>query len=135
LCGFDQAIATWQRLAEAGIGEAVVSNSDRTIVDINLRSVRLVRPAMVTIARNDVRRGKPDPEGYLRAAWLLGTAPEECLIVEDSTSGAAAALASGIATVFVPHATVPVPAGVTGSSDMRELEEMVLGRARLEVPA
>ncbi|MFB2551922.1 HAD family hydrolase [Ensifer soli] len=129
LRGFDAAIACWRRFEATGIAQAVVSNSDRLIMDVNLRAVGLARPGLVTVARNDVRKGKPDPEGYHRAAHLLGAAPGACLIVEDSLSGAAAGLASGMPVVFVPHATVPAPAGVRPLSGMEELEEIVLGPA------
>lgn len=126
LRGYSDAVYSWRRFEAAGIRQAVVSNSDRAIVDINLRAAGLIRPGLITVSRNDVRLGKPDPEGYLRAAWLLGTPPERCLIVEDSTSGAAAALAAGISTVFVPHSLVPAPKDVHLLSSMRELEERLL---------
>ena len=129
LRGYDNAVETWHRFAAAGIGQAVVSNSDRAIVDVNLRAAGLVRPGLVTVARNDVLLGKPHPEGYFRAAYLLGVEPHECLIVEDSGSGAAAALAAGIETVFVPHSHTAPPEGVRWLSSMAELEERVLRAA------
>lgn len=42
-----------------------------------------------------VSRGKPDPEGYLLAAKLLGKDPEECVVVEDSLQGVRAGRAAG----------------------------------------
>jgi sugar-phosphatase len=50
-----------------------------------------------------VTRGKPDPEPYRRGAELLGLRPEECLVIEDSASGAKAGHAAGckvLATLF-----------------------------------
>ncbi len=126
LRGYDDAVETWHRFSAAGISQAVVSNSDRAIVDVNLRAAGLVRPGLVTVARNDVLFGKPHPDGYFRAAYLLGVEPHECLIVEDSSSGAAAALAAGIETVFVPHSHTAPPEGVRWLSSMAELEERVL---------
>ncbi|SDA61730.1 HAD family phosphatase [Sinorhizobium sp. NFACC03] len=126
LRGYDDAVLTWHRLDAANIRQAVVSNSDRAIVDVNLRVAGLARPGLVTVARNDVLRGKPDPEGYLRAAYLLGVEPRECLIVEDSASGAAAALSAGIETVFVPHSHSAAPAGVRTLSSMSQLQQEVL---------
>lgn len=126
LRGYDDAVETWHRLDAAGIRQAIVTNSDRAIVDVNLRAAGLIRPGLITVARNDVLHGKPHPEGYLRAAYLLGVKPSQCLIVEDSASGAAAALAAGIETVFVPHSHSAAPEGVRPLSSMRELEETVL---------
>lgn len=53
------------------------------------------------IASEDVRHGKPSPEGYLAAAARLGVAPAGCLVVEDSTAGVAAGRAAGMTVVAV----------------------------------
>ncbi len=56
--------------------------------------------------REDVDRGKPDPEVDLLAARELGVRPEECLAVEGSPAGVEAALAAGMRTVaFTPPLT------------------------------
>lgn len=59
-------------------------------------------PARI-ITADMVTRGKPDPEPYLRGAEVLGLKPEECLVIEDSASGAKAGHAAGckvLATLF-----------------------------------
>ena len=55
------------------------------------------------ITADVVTRGKPDPEPYRRGSELLGLAPEDCLVIEDSASGAKAGHAAGckvLATLF-----------------------------------
>lgn len=55
------------------------------------------------ITADMVAHGKPDPEPYLKGAALLGLKPEDCLVIEDSTSGAKAGRAAGckvLATLF-----------------------------------
>jgi len=55
------------------------------------------------ITADMVEKGKPDPEPYRRGAELLGLAPAECLVIEDSASGAKAGHAAGckvLATLF-----------------------------------
>lgn len=52
-------------------------------------------------SRDDVARGKPDPEIYLMVAHELGVAPTECLVIEDSPTGVEAALAAGMQVVAV----------------------------------
>jgi mannitol-1-/sugar-/sorbitol-6-phosphatase len=50
-----------------------------------------------------VTNGKPHPEPYMRGAKILGLAPEDCIVIEDSTSGAKAGHAAGckvLATTF-----------------------------------
>lgn len=59
-------------------------------------------PARIVSAEM-VAQGKPDPEPYRRGAALLGFAPAECLVIEDSASGARAGHAAGckvLATLY-----------------------------------
>jgi beta-phosphoglucomutase-like phosphatase (HAD superfamily) len=60
-----------------------------------------------TVCANDVTRGKPDPEPYLRAASLLGADPRQCVALEDSPNGVASAEAAGCRMVAVPS-LVPI---------------------------
>jgi HAD superfamily hydrolase (TIGR01549 family) len=61
-----------------------------------------IRSAFEFVAtRDDVERGKPDPEIYLLAARALKVAPHECLVIEDSPSGVKAALAAGMNPIAV----------------------------------
>ncbi len=61
------------------------------------------------VCGDEVRHGKPAPDSYLRAAELLGRSPAQCLVIEDSPTGVAAADAAGMVSLVVPHAG-PVPA-------------------------
>ena len=45
---------------------------------------------------NNITKSKPDPEVFLKAAEMLGIAPEKCLVVEDAIAGADAAHAGGM---------------------------------------
>lgn len=51
-----------------------------------------------------VRKGKPDPEIFLRAAELLGVPPENCVGVEDAAAGIAAINAAGMKSVGIGSA-------------------------------
>lgn len=44
----------------------------------------------------DVKKVKPDPEGYLLTAERLGVSPSECIVIEDTPHGVAAAKAAGM---------------------------------------
>lgn len=52
-------------------------------------------------SRDDVERGKPDPEIYQLVSTELGVPPQECLVIEDSPSGVRAALAAGMWCIAV----------------------------------
>ena len=89
-------------LQAAGIPMALVSASPRGIVDAALKHLQPI-PFQATISEDDVQLTKPDPEGYLKAANLLGAKIENCLILEDSATGVSAARASGAKVIAVPH--------------------------------
>jgi HAD superfamily hydrolase (TIGR01509 family) len=97
------AMEIFNGLKARGVVQGVVSNSDRLIVDANLRALGILEAGMRTVTRNDVRNGKPDPEPYLRAAWLAGVDPADCTVMEDSQLGSLAGLAAGMRTIFWPQ--------------------------------
>ena len=71
-------------------------------------------PVLVTI--EDTTRGKPDPEGYLRAAELLEVDPQYCLVVEDAEVGLAAGRAAGARTAALK--------GLAGDVELRDLHQL-----------
>jgi beta-phosphoglucomutase-like phosphatase (HAD superfamily) len=54
------------------------------------------------VARDDVPNGKPAPDIFIQAAEVLGMATGECLVLEDSPVGVAAAVAAGAPCIYVP---------------------------------
>lgn len=74
---------------------AVVTSAWRRLAEIRLRAAGLPEPPVLVTA-DDVTAGKPDPQGYLRAAAALGAEPSRCLVVEDAPVGLAAARAAGM---------------------------------------
>jgi HAD superfamily hydrolase (TIGR01509 family) len=93
----------------AGWPTALVTNTGRALTEMALESIGREH-FTTTVCGDEVPRGKPDPDPYLRAAELLGVAPGECLAVEDSPTGSLAAERAGAAVLVVP-CEVPVPAG------------------------
>ena len=55
------------------------------------------------VADDEVQHGKPHPEGYLAALRHLALKPEEGVSIEDSATGAEAALAAGLACLGLPN--------------------------------
>jgi HAD superfamily hydrolase (TIGR01509 family) len=92
-----------------GVRTALVTNTERVLTERALGTLGRGRFEVV-VCGDEVPRGKPEPDPYLRAAALLGLAPEQCLAVEDSPTGAAAAEAAGCPVLVVP-CEVAVPAG------------------------
>ncbi len=79
---------------------AAVTSGPRPLMTARLRAAGLPVPA-VLITADDVRNGKPHPEGFLLAAHALGAAPTNCVVVEDSPAGVAAGKAAGALVVAV----------------------------------
>ena len=85
----------------------------------------------VTICAEDVPRGKPNPDGYLRAAELLDVRPSACLVIEDSEAGIAAALAAGMRVVA--SAAGNRPEGTPGHQDQGRAQHHLASLAGLRL--
>ncbi|TLM87648.1 HAD family phosphatase [Pseudarthrobacter sp. NamE5] len=101
-----------EELHLAGVRCALVTMSEGPLARQVVES--LPRPYFEVLVTGDtVARGKPHPEAYLTAVeWLQAADPDlalhHCVALEDSAPGVAAAVASGVATVAIPH-IVPLP--------------------------
>ena len=54
---------------------------------------------------NNIKKSKPDPEVFLKAAEYLKLAPSECYVVEDAEAGITAAKAGGFTAIGIGSAT------------------------------
>lgn len=82
---------------------ALVTSAGRELAERRMAAAGLPLPE-VLVSADDVRRGKPDPEGYRTAAARLGTDPRATVVFEDAEAGLLAGRAAGGYTVVVgPH--------------------------------
>ena len=81
------------------IPAALVSASPRRLVDAVLASIPN-HPFALSISADDVVRGKPHPDPYLRGAQNLGLEPSECIVFEDAAAGIQAGLSAGASCVI-----------------------------------
>jgi len=94
-------------LHTAGVRCALVTMSEAPLAREIVAS--LPKPYFDFLVTGDtVTQGKPHPEAYLKAVELLrqqdpGLTLHECVALEDSGPGVAAAVASGVVTVAIPH--------------------------------
>ena len=80
---------------------AVVSSSGRTEVEPPIVHAGIRERFEVLVCGLEAGKLKPAPEPYLRAAELLGV--RRPLVVEDSESGVASAVAAGFDVLRIPH--------------------------------
>ncbi len=73
---------------------------------------------------NNITHSKPDPEVFVKAAQMLGIAPEHCLVVEDAVSGAEAGHAGGMKVACLGDAAKN-GAGDWNMESIRELLDIV----------
>jgi mannitol-1-/sugar-/sorbitol-6-phosphatase len=79
---------------------AIVTSCTRPLLAARLREAGLTAPR-VAITADMIERGKPAPDGYLRAARELGADPADCTVLEDAPAGVAAGRAAGARVVGV----------------------------------
>lgn len=79
---------------------AIVTSAVRELAERRLAAAGITPPA-VMICADDVVNGKPDPEGYRKAADRLGVAPEMCVVFEDAPAGIEAGERMGAAVVVI----------------------------------
>ncbi len=98
--GVSEAIHACQR---AQLALALASSSIRADITVILEVFELSGLFEVIVAGDEVSKGKPDPEIFLKAAEGLAVDPAACLVLEDAPSGIAAANAAGMVSIAIPN--------------------------------
>jgi mannitol-1-/sugar-/sorbitol-6-phosphatase len=99
---------------------AIVTSATRIMARARLEAVGLPIP-QAFICAEEVSQGKPHPEGYLKAATLLGIAPDQCLVIEDAPAG-----------ILAAHAAAIPALGVTTTFPIEKLREADIVTANLQ---
>jgi beta-phosphoglucomutase family hydrolase len=110
------------QLREAGWRQAIASAAPRANVLAIVDALGLRDVVGAIVSAEDVRRGKPDPEVFLRAAERLAVPPTRCVVVEDAPAGVEAGLRAGMRVIGVgPNApTLPAQYAAASLSDLPE---------------
>ncbi|WP_431779590.1 HAD family hydrolase [Microbacterium aurantiacum] len=124
-------------LERIGLPVAVASNSGHDRIRMSLDLVGLLPRFDGRIASaEDVAAGKPEPDVYLRAADMLGVAPERCIAIDDSVFGVEAARRAGMLVLaYRPDAVTAAVDRVLPIDDLHRLPEVVDRLAREGVPS
>lgn len=84
---------------------ALVTSGGRALATVRMNAAGLPFPTTL-VSAEQVKNGKPAPDGYLLGAERLGFAPTECVVFEDTPPGIGAGCAAG-ATVIALSTTFP----------------------------
>lgn len=101
-------VRTWmERLRDAGVPCAIGSSTHRANIDLSLGMIGLKEFFQAIVTAEDVTKGKPDPQVFLKGAELIARPANHCVVFEDAHVGIEAAKAGGMKVVGVAttHAT------------------------------
>ena len=96
-----------ERLKKNGVLIALATSSRREIAEEYLLNARVLRFFDIIVCAEDVEKGKPDPEIFLKAASELNCEPSKCFIFEDSQNGLLSANAAGGIPIFIKDIKEP----------------------------
>jgi HAD superfamily hydrolase (TIGR01509 family) len=100
------AVEALQAVTALGLPWRIASNSSHA--EMRVKFGRLGIAEMVegrVHSHRDVNRGKPAPDLFLATAAAQGVAPADCVVIEDSVTGARAAAAAAMDCLgYAPHA-------------------------------
>ena len=125
---FPSAKTTLEQLVEMKVPLAIATSSVSASAQPFLDRTGIRNLFGVVVTGDEVQRGKPYPDIYLRTSRKLGIPPEACLVIEDALTGVAAAKAANMGVAAIPD---------TRFVDPREYEkeaDYVLGSLS-EIPA
>ena len=115
-----------ETLRQRGHGMAVASQSPLARVRLSLQVAGLGGQFGEHIyVTSMVARPKPAPDIYLLAAEKLGAAPANCIVIEDSPAGAAAALGAGMRAIgYAPDKTYDAMRA-SGAQVIKSMDELI----------
>jgi beta-phosphoglucomutase len=106
-------------LKAAGWKQSIASSAPRQNVDMMLRVAGIEGCLDAIVSADDVTRGKPDPQVFLKAAEKLGVPPDRCIVVEDAAAGIEGARRAGMRSIGVTkNGRLPADVFVTSLADL-----------------
>lgn len=85
-----------QSLAREGIPCVIGTSTEKNNLSLAFDQLKIGHFFSGSVCSEDVTRGKPDPEVFLKAAQIIKQPPGNCVVLEDSTHGIEAAISGGM---------------------------------------
>ena len=99
--------ALLRQLTAMRVPVGVVTSTKTDVARRHLDAAGLLPFVADVLGGDQVKTGKPDPEGYIAMAGRLGQRPQDCAAFEDSNTGIRAAVTSGARAVQIPDLVPP----------------------------
>lgn len=112
-----------QTIQQKGLALAIATTAPRKNREFILNKLGLNDAFSVILGDEDVSKGKPDPEIYLKTAEKLNVKPSECLVFEDSPPGVQSGIQAGMSVIGIltTHSTEELKNTVLVINDFTEL--------------
>ena len=126
-------------LSDAGWKQAIGSSAPMENITLLLEVTKLAKYMQAIASGDDVTKGKPDPEVFLRAFQMLGVEPANGVVVEDAIVGVTAAKKAGAASIGVTNTESAQPLWDAGADlvastleglSVDDFERLVLAQRR-----
>ncbi len=92
---------------QTGLAATIATSTDRKYADRKMHLSGLDRYIQAAVTGDEVKNGKPAPDLFLRAAEIIDSPADQCIVIEDSEAGINAAYAAGMTPVMVPSTIEP----------------------------
>jgi len=86
---------------EKGIKMGIGTSNSRELAEAVLKSNDVLDYFEVLVTSCDVKKGKPEPDVFLKAAELMNVPSEDCLVFEDTHAGVLAGKAAGMDVIAI----------------------------------
>jgi beta-phosphoglucomutase family hydrolase len=129
IAGFMPLLATLQRKNKP---VAVATSADRFNIDFTLDGLGIWGELTAVVGAEDIENSKPHPEIFLKAAAMMDTSPEDCLVFEDSLMGIEAARRANmdvyaILTTLSEHEALALPHVIGAAPDFLAVNQAFFG--------
>ncbi len=117
-------------LRENNIKTAIGSSSKWSLLSAGMNTHDIEKCFDVIVCGDDVEKGKPEPDIYLKVSEILNIDPKQCIVLEDAPNGVLAGKKAGMFTISVPnHQTIGLnfPEHDLKTSNLLEVIEIIKG--------
>jgi HAD superfamily hydrolase (TIGR01549 family) len=84
------------KIASENIKIGIASSSPTEVIELVINKLNISNYFSAIVGGEEIERGKPSPDIFLKASKRLNTDPSECIVIEDSKNGVLAAKAAGM---------------------------------------